>query len=101
MKKKKYLPLYYKWLSDRLLPDHGVCDSLKFELGEESKLDFMFYFRPLMTYNGLWGYDGYNYIGTSLFCDEYPGLTYEQVAYEFNGLRQNMILLMAAMNNEL
>lgn len=101
MKKKKYLDLYYDWIETGTLPEHGVCDSIRTKLGDTQQHKFLSLFQPGPEWRGLWGYDGNDYTGCILGLGGYPGLTYEQVAYEFNDLRQNMILLMAAMNKEL
>lgn len=96
MKKKKYLPLYRKWMKTGLMPEHGLCDSIQYSINYKARQDFVDTFQPAKGYLGLWGYDGNNYIGYELMPEQY-----ERIAYKFNPLRQNMLLLFAAMNNEL
>jgi hypothetical protein len=81
MKKKKYLPLYYEWMKEGRLPRIGLCRSLEilgfkrlnesFAANEADKNDLNSHF------------------------------LFYWVNYDFNGVRQNIILLLAAMNGEL
>lgn len=83
MRKKKYLPLYYKWVKDGEMPGAGLCSSF--------------------DYSGL----GFDHL-TDEFCadqlDAYSlSWTFFQQSnnYEFNATRQNIVLLLACLNNEL
>ena len=85
-KNKKYLPLYRKWLKSGLQTE-GLCgffygDPL-FEL-----------INPEHGYDFFWGYDG--------MVDNHTHVHDEQdLFYGFTPIRQNVVLLMAAMNGEL
>lgn len=83
MKKKKYLPLYEKWIKTGRLPNNGLCaifpqDEL-FDLIDPEE----------GAHETYWGYEG---------SMKVPDLT---MWYEFTTLRQNVVLLMAAMAGEL
>lgn len=92
-KKKKYLPLYYKWMEAGKLPEPGLCncfDSLGF--GQYTGVDGLYDFseHPLFR----------------LFKDGMPHKFWasdkgDYDEYTFGPTRQNIVLLMAAMNDEL
>jgi len=79
--KKKYLPLYYKWMqTGRLTGESGLCKALFLEYSiNMSFLDKEFF-------NGI--YESFDFWFTS-------------ANGEFNEVRQNIILLLAAQNGEL
>jgi hypothetical protein len=96
MKKKKYLPLYYKWMESERLPHNGLCNCFglcysedKWESGEGYE-DFEIMF-PLP-------YDDVN-----IECRNYwgAGEKVRNLHVAFTPLRQNIVLFLAAMNNEL
>jgi hypothetical protein len=79
----KYLKLYYEWIKTGVIPSNGLCsifchDEL-FQLIDPERGDRITY----------WGHEAENTV-----CDI-------EKWYEFTPLRQNVVLLMAAMNNEL
>lgn len=86
----KYLPLYEKWMESGKIPTWGLCSF--FEKDELFKL--------IDPENGkgitYWGFP------EASMCqfDYYPDFL-ERQHYEFTPLRQTVVLLMAAMNNEL
>lgn len=91
----KYLKLYKQWSETGRITERkgaitlgGLCSS---EIGLEKDLGL---FRPEGFLGDLhWGYSGDRYYFT---------LNLEkQIRYEFTPLRQNIVLLLAAMNNEL
>lgn len=90
MKKKKYLPLYYKWVKDGL-PKKGLC----YSLDHPPILDSGGLLCPNSNV-GYWGYSGQAIMGY-----EVSGDMYKSVTRDFTPLRQNIVLLLAAMNNEL
>jgi hypothetical protein len=85
---KKYLPLYYEWLESGVLPGPGLCHIFQsdelFKLIDPDRGGLDFY----------WGYDG------EQGCHGYIN-NYEKVERDFTPMRQNVVLFMAAMNNEL
>lgn len=94
--KKKYLPLYEKWIIDGRLPHNGLCNCLREHFWQDlpHELEMCLPDDPHRTY---WGYE---------LCADNPelglpeGLVYS-IHYEFTPLRQNILLLMAALNDEL
>lgn len=70
----KYLPLYYEWMAAGTLPAHGLCSSL--DWAEEILL-----FKPE------------NKGALEFWTSGNPK--------EFNAIRQNIVLFLAAMNDEL
>ncbi len=86
MEKEEYLPLYFKWMKTGQIPTEGLC---RYFEGEDPL------FNLIDPENG----SGETYWG----CDKYgKGGDYRcATAKVFGPLRQNVILLMAAMNNEL
>lgn len=89
MKKKKYLPFYYEWIKTGKMSDDGLCyifgQDYLFKLfipNPEEELELERNLLPTIfwgkgTIDGLYNGGG------------------------FSPLRQNIVLLMAAMNNEL
>lgn len=98
MKKKKYLPLYKTWVKAGELPEDGLCNCFGLCLSEdEYELDPEHELFPLMypeeTSNPPSGYWG---------CGpEEQMIDGNNWNKEFTPLRQNIVLLMAAMNGEL
>lgn len=99
MKKKKtpYLDFYKKYYG-KLMPDCGLCYSLSFEFGEFIESWFFspepLAHKPMDIFNDtpcMSSYYGYDGISKSDYL----------VSHEFTPLRQNMVLLLAAMNDEL
>lgn len=91
MKKKKYLPLYEKWMKSGKLPEDGLCN--------------LFVNDPLFElidpgWCGYWGYDGFDSYYGDPYYDDHCG-SMNEVWYDFTPLRQNIVLLMAALNGEL
>lgn len=95
MKKKKYLTLYYKFAATGRMKNHpasyingGICGALH----NKDLKNFIELFRPEYYDHSYWGYP-----------KRYPdrGRAIEVATFGFNELRQNMILFLAAMNNEL
>lgn len=81
----KYLELYYQWIETGRLPNAGLCNSLHFKYETTGMLNEMF--RPVgASYWTPWAGTSKNSIDN---------------CYAFNPLRQNIMLLMAAMNGEL
>jgi len=103
MKKKKYLPLYYKWMeAGRMLAGHnretsGLCDYFK-DLHNGNECDELFeLMKPTEE-----DFEELKREGKSCYtwASELPfGIKGE--FYTFTPLRQNIVLLMAAMNGEL
>jgi len=91
MKKKKYLPLYYKWMETGEIEQNGLCASLDFDTIEEV-------FDPEGKLGGYWGYDGRAIYGIE--HNKYY-LSYRELTREFTSLRQTIVLFLAAMNDEL
>lgn len=89
--KKKYLPFYYECLETGRLPHNGLCTSLG---GVEL-------FRPFQSdvnsdeNSWYWGYDG------TRFTEYYDNAQNVRRQYEFTPLRQNIVLFLAVMHNEL
>lgn len=83
--KENYLDLYYKWMETGKLPEYGLCSIFLHD-------DI---FNLIDPENG----EGITYWG----CDEFElGVEYRcETANVFGPLRQNIVLLMAAMNGEL
>ena len=75
----KFLPLYYKWIEYDFLSGSGLCASLREEGFDYKLLDNEFFTETD---------DPFEFWRTS-------------IPFEFNGVRQNIILLLAAMNGEL
>lgn len=86
MKKKKYLPLYYKWAKSGEISSNGLCNCF----GEKDALFDLL--KPESHQYMYWGNDGVAAFQVTSDRDWTRG---------FNALRQNIVLLLAAMNNEL
>lgn len=85
----KYLPLYYRWCKKDKLPSDGLCRCFK--------NDNLFYMLcPPVELNAVlyWGF-----AGDDPSLDEY--FVKLNRYYKFSPLRQNIVLFLAAMNNEL
>lgn len=84
----KYLRFYERCMKDAMLPRNGLCGSFR-----KSK-----FFKLIDPEYGLgetyWG------IEQDVHVDQYS-LTWDDKWYAFSPLRQTIVLLMAAMNNEL
>lgn len=88
-KKKKYLPLYEKWMEKGLLPNNGLCNSLP---NKEYLRDlFEPTYEECVLYRHLSGHWGST-------LDEYSA---GDAFYNFNEFRQTVVLFLAAMNEEL
>lgn len=89
-KQKPYLELYKKCCKLGRLPDHGLCSCIYIEIGRGNGIEFKYLFNPLFNSNikpiskFYWGADDYY-----------------NLLFDFGPTRQNMLLLMAAMNDEL
>lgn len=89
-KQKPYLELYKKCFELGRLPDFGLCSCISNRIGYGNAMEFEHLFNPLFKSiikpisNRYWGADDYD----DILCD-------------FGPTRQNMLLLMAAMNDEL
>lgn len=88
--RKKYLPLYEKWI-EAGLPKDGLCHCL--DNGDK-------FFELMKPVHECW------MVGYWAYCDGYGGPKYEvapvwRIWHDFTPLRQNIVLFMAAMNNEL
>lgn len=79
MEQKKYLPLYYKWLKNGYPGGYGLCRAFKW-LGRDKDADKVWDIFHPEDETDFWfgGPDG-----------------------KFTPMRQNIVLLMAAMNDEL
>ena len=94
MKKAKYLPLYYKWMETGRIkdahnygPSGGLCNTIighrTMKIFEPTDSDFIEY----NIHTLFWGHGGSS-------CDP-------KRVYSFSELRQTIVLLLAAMNDEL
>jgi hypothetical protein len=95
MKKKKYLPLYYKWMEKEFIDGGGgLCFAFDF-VPEDLIL-----FKP-EDQSGYWAYWG-EFGDTEILSQNVndPKLRYDLLK-RFNPLRQTIVLFMAAMNDEL
>lgn len=97
MKRKKYLPLYYKWASKGRIPHFGLCNCFK---------DcYEFHLLLPEDMNGYWAYDGEPLsadAGINMQRDiDRRIITRDDARHEFTPLRQTIVLFLAAMNNEL
>lgn len=90
----KYLPLYYKWIRAGKLPDSGLCHSLWLDDN-----DLFHLFKPKCP-DGYWAY-WEEYFDHPVYTQDVDNDLKYKLCYEFNPLRQNIILLLAAINNEL
>lgn len=88
----KYLEFYKRCLKTGELPSSGLCGTF---------YEDMKYFdppkHPLYYDNWFWAYDGEPY---GSWCN-IPVRKQLQISYKFTPLRQNIVLLMAAMAGEL
>jgi hypothetical protein len=91
---ENYLTLYKKWCKTGRIQSSdrgGLCNSL---IGDKIK-EYFEAEGKFSTANAYWGYGDSEEKNTDLSS----GL--DNYAYKFTSLRQNMILLLAAINNEL
>lgn len=94
--KKKYLTLYYRWMIVGEIPSDGLCFSLNdpFSDKQDQLLEFFVPTPEEYDTNGyrlwqcFWAADGVSQRDPLQLC-------------KFTPLRQNIVLLMAAMNGEL
>jgi len=88
MKKKKYLPLYKKWMKSGKMFYCGLCLNLP-------QSDDFLLFHPTYAecrhYGQLIGH----------WCNTFEDLDITDSYKEFNELRQTIVLFLAAMNDEL
>ena len=82
-----YLEFYRRCLKNKKLPNRGLCGCISDPL-----LDFFSEAHPDFGRSWYWGYDGNHYSEKG---------TGDEVHFAFTPLRQNIVLFMAAMNNEL
>lgn len=82
MKGKKYLPMYKAWIQTGRIPKRGLCPSVGG--GIVKRL-----FKPAWASN------------YSFWLSNDEDCCPEFIAHNFNTLRQNVVLLLAALNNEL
>ena len=96
IRKKKYLPLYEKWLEkgtmpfDKKMDVSGLCDYF----GEDSLFQLIIPTNEDFNQLESEGKSTYLWASDLLWNDD-------REFYTFNPLRQNIVLFMAAMNNEL
>lgn len=97
MKTKSYLSFYYESLLNGTMQSGGLCHNLSagislFRPGKLSKHK-----------DSYWGFDGEpNSFGDfPAYFNGYNGLNSSDVRFSFSPLRQNIVLFLAAMNNEL
>ncbi len=90
MAKKKYLDLYFAWMDIGRLPDCGLCYSLDIIRGTP-KDEFFRLIKPHgnTKVSAYWAY------GEESFGNHFD------IIHKFTPLRQNIVLLMAAMAGEL
>ena len=99
MKKKKYLPLYEKWMETGNLPEWGLCNCFGKWLVIEEKWKYNDKLFPLFVEemhrkDEFWAFEDDDDVSYVLEPAEIVGR-------QFSPLRQNIVLLMAAMNGEL
>lgn len=94
MKKEKYLDFYMKCMEDGKMPNGGLCGSIgegvirRFKPLEK---------RPGYGDNWYWGFTGESYTWSFFLSHSEKN----EIVYSFSPLRQNIVLFLAAMNNEL
>lgn len=91
MKKKKYLPLYKKWIISGRIPEYGLCESAD----DNNELCNTFYpgKKLIESYWGsidIWKNKKYSNL-----------IDVDRIRFEFTPLRQTIILFMAAINDEI
>lgn len=102
MPKLNYLKLYEAWMTRGRLPQNGLC----YSLDPEHMGLFIDYFCDNRL-GGYWGYEGVRYEIHYDNREEWTyivggkSVSYEEMAHGFTSLRQNIILLLAAINGEL
>jgi hypothetical protein len=81
----KYLPLYYEWMERGRIPESGLCNCFP----NDKYLDLL---SPTSIHEQKWCWwaNGDKYVLNTTIWE-----------YGFNPVRQNIVLFMAAMNNEL
>lgn len=91
----KYLDKYYAWSKTGRLPNNGLCNSFpkhNYEIPYDLKI--MLPDEPNLTY---WGHEIVAENPETYITDHNE----DKIHYEFTPLRQNIVLFLAAMNNEL
>lgn len=89
--KKKYLPLYYEWMNTGL-PSNGLCESL------ENSCDLDYFDNGQgINYWGYWADKG----DVRIYSGDVNHEERMNMLRQFTPLRQNIVLLLAAMNGEL
>lgn len=94
MSQPRFIDLYYDWMKEESLPSDGLCLSIPDELhGVFENLC------PPDEELNLLEADGFDiaFWASEKLKDD----SYYECAYQFNPLRQNIVLLCAAINNEL
>lgn len=94
MKQKKYLDLYYEWM-ELGLPGSGLCNIFGYMQGMDELFDLMRPENDELETSPAWGYWGMDGEGDFENDDNIRN------GSDFTPLRQNIVLLMAAMANEL
>jgi hypothetical protein len=91
-----YLDFYNRYSEAGRLPSVGLCGSFFLHSMDQSVLeDFVDHYSMVGT---CWGYDA------EYQSNHFPFYSYSKqndVRFKFTSLRQNIVLFMAAMNNEL
>lgn len=92
MKKKKYSYLkdYQNWMIDGKMPNNGLCN----HYGDYEHLELMTFISPNSKEKDelFWQNNSHLFWGSD---------SHKENRYVFTPLRQNLVLLMAALNNEL
>lgn len=101
MSKLNYLQYYFLCLESGEMYSQGLCN-----LRPEACPDFHELIKPDAPYWGFWGYDGRqlkdNKVGVQdRDTNEILPINRNELMYKFTPLRQNIILLLAAINGEL
>lgn len=91
MKEKKYLPLYYKWMDAKRMPEAGMCNCM------DNKDQMFILFKPTSKERDRLDKSGFCPVfwASGLLANSDGEFT------SFTPLRQTIVLFLAAMNNEL
>ena len=91
----KYLNFYNECIINRGLPFSGLCSCLNAKA--ERELNHLFKPNSRDWDGSYWAYDGKD----RNFLNNYGDRSKRSVLFKFTPLRQNIVLFLAAMNNEL